>query len=73
MKYVSTRNNQIELGFKDVFIKGLSEEGGLFVPKTLEAYNEQDLNDFKKLNYNDLALKILHPFCRAFIDENKLL
>ena len=57
MKYVSTRNNQIELGFKDVFIKGLSEEGGLFVPKTLEAYNEQDLNDFKKLNYNDLALK----------------
>ena len=72
MKYVSTRNNQIELSFKDVFIKGLSEDGGLFVPKTLEAYNDQDLNDFKKLNYNDLALKILHPFCRDFIDENNL-
>ena len=45
MKYVSTRNNQIELSFKDVFIKGLSEDGGLFVPKTLEAYKEKDLND----------------------------
>ena len=47
MKYVSTRNNQIELSFKDVFIKGLSEDGGLFVPKTLEAYKEKDLNEFK--------------------------
>ena len=72
MKYVSTRNNQIELSFKDVFIKGLSEDGGLFIPKTLETYNEKDLNDFKKLNYNDLALKILHPFCNDFIDEKDL-
>ena len=72
MKYVSTRNNQIELSFKDVFIKSLSEDGGLFVPKTLESYNEQDLNDYKKLNYNDLALKILYPFCNDFIDEKNL-
>jgi len=36
MKYVSTRNNQKEFNFKEVFIKGLADDGGLFVPKLLK-------------------------------------
>ena len=28
MNYVSTRNNKNELNFKDVFIKGLADDGG---------------------------------------------
>ena len=35
MNYVSTRNNQPRLKFKDVFLKGLADDGGLFVPKSL--------------------------------------
>ena len=36
MNYVSTRNNKNELNFKDVFIKGLADDGGLFVPKNVK-------------------------------------
>jgi len=35
MDYVSTRNSSKRLSFKDVFIKGLAEDGGLFIPESL--------------------------------------
>ena len=72
MKYVSTRNNQKELNFEDVFIKGLADDGGLFVPKNIKYFSNQELNELKDLNYKDLAVKILHPFCVDFIKEEEL-
>ena len=38
MKYISTRNGSKEFNFSEVFIKGLAEDGGLFVPKKLQSY-----------------------------------
>jgi len=72
MKYVSTRNNQIELNFKEVFIKGLADDGGLFVPKSLKKFTEEEINNLSNLNYRELAVKIMFPFCGDFIDENEL-
>ena len=59
MDYISTRNNKKTFQFRDVFIKGLADEGGLFVPKSLHKYNKKDLNGFKNLEYNELAKKII--------------
>ena len=39
MRYVSTRDNSKEYSFEDVFIKGLADDGGLYVPKSLNKYN----------------------------------
>ena len=72
MKYVSTRNNQKEFNFKEVFIKGLADEGGLFVPKSLKKFTEEEINNLSNLNYRELAIKIMFPFCSDFIDENEL-
>jgi len=72
MKYVSTRNNQKEFSFKEVFIKGLADDGGLFIPKTLKQFSNEELNQLKNLNYTDLSVKILHPFCSDFINEDDL-
>ena len=33
MNYVSTRNKSKTFKFKDVFLKGLADDGGLFVPE----------------------------------------
>ena len=33
MEYISTRNNSKNFTFKDVFFKGLADDGGLFVPQ----------------------------------------
>ena len=39
MNYISTRNNKKNFIFKDVFLKGLADDGGLFVPKLIKSFN----------------------------------
>uniref|UniRef100_UPI00404A2C45 threonine synthase n=1 Tax=Candidatus Pelagibacter sp. TaxID=2024849 RepID=UPI00404A2C45 len=72
MRYVSTRNNNQDYSFKEVFLKGLADDGGLFVPKSLFRFNEKELSSLKELNYQDLAKKIIQPFVTDFITENDL-
>ena len=59
MNYISTRNNQKNFTFKDVFLKGLADDGGLFVPKSIKKFNKEELDNLKSLSYNDLAAEII--------------
>jgi len=72
MRYVSTRNNNKDYSFKEVFLKGLADDGGLFVPKSLFKFSEKELNSFKELNYQDLAKEIIQPFVKDFINQSDL-
>ena len=72
MKYISTRNNKETFEFKDVFIKGLADDGGLFIPESLTKYSETEINSFAKLEYSDLAKKIISTFIGDFMNENDL-
>ena len=72
MRYVSTRNNNQDYSFREVFLKGLADDGGLFVPKSLFRFNEKELSSLKELNYQELAKKIIQPFVTDFITENDL-
>jgi len=69
MKYISTRDNSKEYNFKQVFIKGLADDGGLFIPKTLNKYSKSDIDGFKKLSYKDLAKEIVFPFIGDFMSK----
>ena len=69
MKYVSTRNTSKTFDFKDVFIKGLADDGGLFIPKSLNKYSEIEIKDFKNLNYSELAKNIIYPFIGNFMSK----
>ena len=72
MKYISTRDKSKSFEFKDVFIKGLADDGGLFIPETLHKYTESELFDFKGLSYSEIAKKIIHPFIGNFTSEDEL-
>ena len=72
MKYISTRNNKKTFEFKDVFIKGLADDGGLFIPESLSKYSETESSSFTNLEYNDLAKKIISTFIGDFMSENDL-
>ena len=72
MRYVSTRDTSKTFEFKDVFIKGLADDGGLFIPEKLTKYNENEVKDFKKLSYRELAKKIVYPFIGNFMSEGEL-
>ncbi|WP_435148604.1 threonine synthase [Candidatus Pelagibacter bacterium nBUS_32] len=69
MEYISTRNNKKIFEFKDVFVKGLADDGGLFIPRSL---HKIDINQLKNLEYSELAKKIIYPFIGNFMTENDL-
>ena len=72
MKYISTRDNSKEYTFEQVFIKGLADDGGLFIPNSLKKFTQDELNLLRKLNYQDLAKKIIFPFIDDFMSESEL-
>ena len=70
MEYISTRNKNLNFSFKDVFLKGLSSEGGLFIPKKIKKYSDSELAKISKLNYKGLSKEILKNFCgKDLLDE----
>ncbi len=72
MKYISTRNNSKEYNFEQVFIKGLADDGGLYVPKSLKKYSADELGKFKNLNYIELSTEIINLFSSDFISKEEL-
>ena len=72
MKYISTRDNSKEYSFEEVFIKGLADDGGLFVPREVKKYSAVELESLSSLNYQDLAKKIIYPFIGDFMTVNEL-
>ena len=61
MKYKSTRNSDIRLEASEVIVKGISDEGGLFVPESLPNISAL-LPQFAKLNYSSLAAEIFRLY-----------
>ena len=72
MRYVSTRDNSKEYSFEDVFIKGLADDGGLYVPTSLKKFSSDKLSKLKNLNYNDLSTEIINQFSSDFISKDDL-
>ena len=72
MKYISTRDNSKEYNFEDVFIKGLADDGGLFIPKEVKKYSTEELESLSSLSYQELAKKIIYPYIGDFMSESEL-
>lgn len=59
MRYTSTRDNKIDITGTQAIIKGMSGEGGLFVPREIPKI---DIEGFLDLNYLEIAVKILEIY-----------
>ena len=72
MEYISTRNKNLNFSFKNVFLRGLAPDGGLFIPKKIKTYDESELKDLSKMSYADLATEIISNFCSPELEKSKL-
>ena len=72
MKYFSTRDKSLEFSFKDIFLRGLAPDGGLFLPSVIKKYNQSELKNLSKLSYIDLATEIIFNFCKENIEKKHL-
>ncbi len=61
MRYVSTRGSAAPLGFQDVVIAGLAEDGGLFVPEQIPDVRSQ-LDGWRGLPFTELAARVMAHF-----------
>jgi threonine synthase len=66
--YESTRGGERGLSFRHVVLKGLADDGGLFVPSHLPRVDRQQLDRWRNLPYASLAFEILS----LFIDEDDI-
>lgn len=69
MKFLSTRNSNLKISGREAIVKGISEDGGLFVPESFPAF---DIMENLDLSYTDLAHKILSLYLTDF-DKDDLL
>ncbi len=72
MNYFSTRDKSLKFSFKDIFLRGLAPGGGLFLPGEIKKFNQEELNNLRKLNYKDLATEIIFDYCKDDISKNQL-
>lgn len=72
MRYISTRGQAPSLSFEEVLLTGLASDGGLYVPETLPQFSHEEIASWSKLNYADLAHKILLPFVEADVSSSEL-
>ena len=72
MNYFSTRDKSLKFSFKDIFLRGLAPDGGLFLPSEIKKYNQNEIQDLSKLSYPELATEIIFNFCKENIERTKL-
>ena len=72
MKYISTRSSSESLPFESVFIKGLADDGGLFLPEKDYKFDEKDLSKLQGMSYYELATEIVHKFTGDFIEKDNV-
>jgi threonine synthase len=62
MKYISTRGGDSAGGFREVIMKGLAADGGLFVPETYPVFSAAQIASFKSMSYAELAFEVISPY-----------
>ncbi len=69
MKYISTRGKAPELGFEDVLLSGLANDGGLYIPKE---WPKLDYKELPTTSYSEQAAYVIYPFVKGFLSYEDL-
>lgn len=69
MRYQSTRDEQIDFTSAEAIKKGLSKEGGLFVPKEIPTLTKDEIAALAQKNYQQRAFDILSKYLTDFTKE----
>ncbi len=72
MEYISTRSDNKKFSFSEVFLKGLADDGGLFIPLNIKKFDESKMNSLKELSYVDLATEIINLYTGDFLSKKEL-
>jgi len=69
MQYQSTRNKTISVSSADAIKKGLSDEGGLFIPERIPMVTKNEIAELADKTYRERAYFVLSKYLTDFTDE----
>lgn len=68
VEYLSTRTKGTKVTASEAILKGLSSDGGLFVPSFIPKF-DKSLDELSKMTYQELAFEVLKLYLTDFTDE----
>ena len=66
--YHSTRNSEETATASEAILKGLTSDGGLFVPDSIPKLNVS-LEDLTQMSYQEIAYAVMKEFLTDFTEE----
>lgn len=69
MKYISTRSKIAPLNSAEVILKGIADDGGLFVPETIPKVTLDEIKSLIEKNYCGRAVAILKKFLTDYTED----
>lgn len=69
MNYASTRNSALKVSSAHAIVKGLSDEGGLYVPESIPKLSKDEILGFCEKSYVDRAYDIFSKLLTDFTEE----
>ena len=66
--YKSTRSNDVEVTASQAILKGLADDGGLFVPESIPAL-EADMDTLAGMSYEEIEYEVMRQFLTDFTEE----
>ncbi len=68
LRYKSTRNSELKVSASEAILKGLSSDGGLFVPEKLPVL-DVSMDALKDMTYQECAYEVMKQFLTDFTEE----
>jgi threonine synthase len=72
MQYVSTRGAAPALGFREVTLAGLANDGGLYLPEAWPVLSRDAIAGLAGLSYVETAVRVMAPFVGDALSEGEL-
>jgi len=72
MKYISTRGKVAPIGFIDMFLMGLGEDGGLIVPEAIPTVSAEQLKAWSGLSFQEVMFNVFSLYTNGEIPDDDL-
>lgn len=66
--YKSTRDNSVKVKASEAILKGLANDGGLFVPESIPTF-DVSMDRLKEMSYKEVAYEVMKLFLTDFTEE----
>jgi len=69
MRYISTRGGVEPVSFSQAVMMGLGTDGGLLLPRSIPLVEQETLQDWAKLSFQELAVEVMLPYVEGEGDD----